>query len=124
MSNKSSNLQDLALKNVLEGLIIDEEMKKVIDEYILKQLAANPLLISKAIDQTGLYCVFFRERDPYTQKSLTLQKEISCYDIQLLISFPTEKQAIDWIIANGRNIVLSEKNNRERSVVLTIIGKK
>ena len=110
MSNKSFNLQAIALKNVLEGLLINEEMQKVIDEYVLKQLTANPLLISKAINKTGLYCIFFREGNkvpfPYNR---------------LLICFPTEKQAVDWCLTNGSEIISMENDYRDGPVVLTII---
>jgi len=61
----------------------------------------NPADIQKYIDTHGIYNVFFRQQDPYTQEELNDSEKNRCHDIHLLKSFILEKDAVEWILKNG-----------------------
>ena len=92
------SLQGIALQDVLNSIPFNDKTKSVLDEYIKNYLNENPKLVSNYINSKGLYHIFYRQKDP--GESLEKSK------INMIVSFVTEPEAIDWILKNGKNISL------------------
>jgi hypothetical protein len=91
----------LSAKNVLSTILLNQDTSIILDELILNHLTLNPSLITKYINEKGLYHVYYKLWFPeYNDRNRITD------DSPILIkSFGSEIEAKNWIIRNGNNIV-------------------
>lgn len=107
--------QYMSAKKVLSTILLNSDTNSILDEYIVSYLKLNPSLVTKYMDENGLYHVYYRHQDSNTDP------DSKAYGPFLLKSFATEKEAEAWLLKMGHEIVEFQEDNWGRPVVLMII---
>ena len=102
------------LFETLKNVISDETVKKL----LVSLLRDNKCIINDYLSTESLYHVYMRQEDPY------VNIDAKSTDIHLIISFATLGSAIEWVLKNGRDHVITQEDNYGTPIVLTIIKRK
>lgn len=105
----------LTTRNLINTIMLNSDTHVIADEMILSYLKQHPKLVSKYLDQQGLYHVYYRMQDTATDP------ELKYHAIVLLKSFCTEAEAHDWIIEHGENIIEELYDNYGRPIAFFIV---
>jgi hypothetical protein len=89
----------ISAKKVIETILLNNDTLTILDEYIVSYLKLNPQLLTKCIENQGLYHVYIRNKDERCTN--ILYNSI----LQLIKSFATEVEAIDWIKQYGKSVI-------------------
>ena len=109
----------LSAKKVLSTILLNSDTETILHEYMVDYLKTHPSILQQAINR-GLYHVYARTQDEFSSCEGTKKKPRN-HEVFLVKSFITEGEAKDWILKNGKNIVLNEEDNYDQPIVLTII---
>jgi hypothetical protein len=96
MNNQIEIQKYLSAKKVLSTILLNQDTSTILDEYILSYLKLQPSIVTKLLDNEGVYHVYYRTADPGWEyiryRSLHLV---------LIKSFANGSEARKWIIENG-----------------------
>lgn len=95
--------------------MLNDDTNIIADSILLNYLKQYPTLITKYMNENGIYHVYYRTRDEATDPG----NRRSPFVI-LLKSFASEKEAKEWILQYGKDIVEEQEDNHGRPIVLFI----
>lgn len=110
---------NVSARNLIHTILLNEDTSVIADNIILNYLKQHPTIITKYINENGIYHVFYRTRDESTNPT----KRKGNFII-LLKSFTTGTEAKEWILQYGKDIVEEQENNYNRPIVLFIVHDK
>lgn len=113
-----NTLQEKSFAAFFEQIINNPTMDTIVKKHILEYLKNNKEIVSDFIVSEGIYNVYMRQQDVHSVPNMKSS------DIHLVASFGTYREAEDWTIKNGHDIVESEEDNYGKPIILTIIHQK
>ena len=105
---------NITSRNLINTILLNEDTHVIADRVILNYLSLHPTIISKYLNQHGLYHVYYRSQD------CTTNPNINHTTIILLKSFATEYEAHQWILIHGEKISEELVENYTEPMVLFI----
>lgn len=114
IQKSSSKNTHVTSRNLINTIMLNSDTHIIADEIILNYLNQHPSLVSKYLNQYGLYHVYYRSQDAATNPNENHSV------IVLLKSFATEDEAHQWIISYGQHIIEELNDNYGTPMVLFI----
>jgi hypothetical protein len=112
-------LEEIAIKSVFETYLINKSPNSEIKNLFMQYLSNNKELVDDYLLLEPLYHVYLRHQD-----SACDSDNETIHQLYLIQSFATLESATKWIFENGKDIIDAEKENQDRTMVLTIIDRK
>lgn len=111
--------QCLTAKNILTTILLNKDTSdNILDEYLVSYLKLKPELVTKYLEEHGLYHIYARNRDISTDYD---HHVIVAIRTNLIKSFATELEAKNWILKSGSKTIEWLENIHEEYFVLSII---